>query len=195
MKRVAFVLTAVVFAGVMLERRLIQKYPRHGMPQVENESTGRSSKGVTTVQKYSVLTVLALCAVLCVFPVTITAAAGGYSLFGDAILVPPGSGSPMAVQLASDATVPPGYGGVDFAVPTGTTFADLQTLSTDFNVTDDDCGGGSPRFQINVDTGSGIKNIFAYIGPQPNYTGCIPNTWTNSGDLLDTSRLIDTRAC
>ena len=79
-----------------------------------------------------------------------------------------------------------------FDVPAGTTFADLDSLSTDYNVTDDSCMGGSPRYQIRVDTGSGVKNIFAYLGPQPNYTDCPLNTWTNSGDLLSTSRTLDT---
>jgi hypothetical protein len=117
-------------------------------------------------------------------------AAPGYTLFDDASLVQPGHNSLQAVKLVSDSS--PGDGGIDFAVPSGLTFAGLQTLSTDYNVTDDDCKAGSPRFQINVDTGSGVKNIFAYIGPEPNYTGCTPNTWANSGNLLDGSRHLDT---
>ncbi|HEY0010729.1 MAG TPA: hypothetical protein VGB97_02325 [Candidatus Paceibacterota bacterium] len=84
------------------------------------------------------------------------------------------------------------YGVAVFEVPAGTTFADLGNLSTDYNVTDDGCMGGSPRFQVRVDTGSGIKNIFSYLGPQPNYTDCALNTWTNSGDLLSDARSIDT---
>ncbi len=119
-----------------------------------------------------------------------TAIAASYSLFGEASVTQPGYNSDNAVTMVSDTN--PGYGGVDFTVPAGTTFADLTTLSTDFNVTDDDCTNGSPRFQINVDTGSDIKNIFAYLGPQPAYSGCTPNTWTNSGDLLETGKFVDT---
>jgi hypothetical protein len=72
---------------------------------------------------------------------------------------------------------------IDFAVPGGLTFSDISSLSTQFNVTDDDCGGGSPRFQINV----GGKNVFVYLGPSPSFTGCAPNTWLSSGNLVGTS--------
>jgi hypothetical protein len=63
------------------------------------------------------------------------------------------------------------------------TFSGISSLSTQFNVTDDDCGGGSPRFQINV----GGKNVFVYLGPSPSFTGCTPNTWLSSGNLVGTS--------
>ena len=113
------------------------------------------------------------------------------TLFGEASFVSPGSSSNSAVELVSDAD--PGFGGVSFSVPSEvSTFVDLSVLSADVNVTDDDCAGGGPRFQVRVDTGSGLKNIFVYIGPEPNYTGCTPNTWVNSGDLLDAARKIDT---
>lgn len=79
-----------------------------------------------------------------------------------------------------------------FDVPTGMTFASLDSLSVDYNVTDDGCMGGSPRFQVRVDTGSDIKNIFAYLGPAPNYTDCALNSWSNSGDLLASGRALDT---
>jgi len=120
-------------------------------------------------------------------------AAPGYSLFDDATLVSPGNASSRAVKTVSDGT--PGWGGVDFVVPAGTTFADLQTLSTDYMFeADDSCTGGSPRFSIAVqdpnspDTG----NIFVYLGPGPNYTGCAANVWLNSGDLLDNAYTVDT---
>ncbi|MGH2492516.1 MAG: hypothetical protein ACRDF9_13535, partial [Candidatus Limnocylindria bacterium] len=107
-------------------------------------------------------------------------AASGYTLFGDAMLVP--GGNPwMAAQLRSDAT--PGFGGVDFDVSSGLTFAQLTQLSTDYNITDDQCGAGSPRFQINVSTASGTKNIFVYLGPSPSFTGCAPG-WQSSGNLI-----------
>jgi hypothetical protein len=114
-------------------------------------------------------------------------AAGGYTLFGDATLVHPGNNSPTAVQLRS--TSPgPGYGGIDFSVPAGTTFADIQNLATDYDFTVASCGVGAPRFQINVD---GV-NAFVYIGPPPNYTGCPPNTWVSTGNLATPAGFIDT---
>lgn len=112
-----------------------------------------------------------------------------YSLFSDAEYVSPGNASGRAVHIASD----PGFGGVNFPVEAGMTFADLDVLSTDYKFeTDDSCAGGSPRFQVKVDTGAGVKNIFAYIGPHPNYTGCAPDVWTNTGDLLEAGKTVDT---
>ena len=83
----------------------------------------------------------------------------------------------------SDATTANDASWIDFSVPAGLKFNQLTSLSTQFNVTDDDCGGGSPRFQINVDG----KNVFVYLGPHPNFTGCAPNTWLSSGNLVGTS--------
>lgn len=74
------------------------------------------------------------------------------------------------------------------------TFAQLDMLATDYKFeADDTCGGGSPRFQVNVMVpGVGVRNIFVYIGPPPNYTGCPPSVWTNTGDLLEGVNPIDT---
>jgi hypothetical protein len=121
---------------------------------------------------------------------------GGYTLFGDAEYVSPGPGnaSARAVQLRSAVAVPPGFGGIDFDIPADTTFEDLETLATDYWFeSDDSCGGGSPRFQVNVDSGTGdTGNIFVYIGPPPFYTLCPPSVWTSSGDLLEGVNPIDT---
>ena len=93
------------------------------------------------------------------------------------------------VKLVSDfsvttpATPQDDAGWIDFKVPPGLTFAGLTSLQTEFNVTDDDCGGGSPRFQVEA----GGKNVFVYLGPSPSFTGCTPNTWHASGNLVGTS--------
>jgi hypothetical protein len=112
-------------------------------------------------------------------------AASGYMLFGDAALVHPGDGSQTAVQLRSAGT---GFGGIDFSIPAGMTFSQIQNLSTDYQFTAGSCGGGAPRFSINVD---GV-NAFVYIGPPPNYSGCPPNVWANSGNLATASSFVDT---
>lgn len=120
-------------------------------------------------------------------------AAAGYSLFGDAQLVSPGNNSPTAAQIRSDTTIAPQYGGVDFNVPAGLTVADLNNLSTDYRFSAGSCGLGSPRFQVNVldPTTNTVKNIFIYIGPPPNYTGCPQNVWLNTGNLAAPTNLVD----
>jgi hypothetical protein len=106
------------------------------------------------------------------------------------------------VKLVSDLSNAPttdNSSWIDFTVPAGLKLSDLATLSTQFNVTDDDCGGGSPRFQINVDG----KNVFVYLGPSPSFTGCAKDTWLSSGNLVgtsdacrvDTSQLISGTQC
>ena len=65
-----------------------------------------------------------------------------------------------------------------------TTFSSIATLATEFNVTDDDCKAGSPRFQVRVQTPTGDKNVFVYLGPAPSFTGCSANTWIASGNLI-----------
>ena len=65
-----------------------------------------------------------------------------------------------------------------------TTFSSITTLQTEFDVTDDDCRAGSPRFQVRVQTPSGEKNVFVYLGPTPSFTGCSQNVWIVSGNLI-----------
>jgi hypothetical protein len=117
-------------------------------------------------------------------------AASGYNLFGTATPVHPGHNSNTAIQLSSlGLTI---SGGVNFdeaaVTPPVTTLATLENLSTDYMFTVGSCGGGSPRFQINIDG----ENIFVYIGPPPNYTGCAANVWLNTGDLLQSALFVDT---
>ena len=72
------------------------------------------------------------------------------------------------------------------------TFAQLQSLSTDFYVKTGDCGGGSPRFEISLDTnGDGVHdgNVFVYLGPPPSFTGCPLQTWVSSGNLVTSTDL------
>ncbi len=113
-------------------------------------------------------------------------AASGYTLFGDATAVHPGHNSDTAIELSSIGTTT--FSGIDFDTPTAMTLNQLLNLSTDYMFTAGSCGGGSPRFQINIDG----FNIQVYIGPSPNYTGCLPNVWGNTGDLLEATLFVDT---
>jgi hypothetical protein len=140
---------------------------------------------------FVVLAAIAAALVLQGVPAAATGGSAGFTLFGDAALVHPGNASFTAVRIRSSVAVPPGYGGIDFTVPAGMTFNDLNNLATDYNFIHNSCGGGSPRFQINVTNGTASGNIFVYIGPPPNYTLCPPG-WTNTGNLLAPTNLIDT---
>lgn len=72
---------------------------------------------------------------------------------------------------------------MSFAVPAGTTLANLSVLRAEFNVTDDNCGGGSPRFELTI----GGKNVFVYLGPSPGFNTCAANTWLTTGNVVGTS--------
>ncbi len=112
-------------------------------------------------------------------------AATTYSLFGDATIVPLGNPG-NAAQIRSDATIAPSFGGVSVVPDAPIAWSDLDTLSTDFNVTDDNCGGGSPRIQIRVDTdgnGTSNGNVHVALGPSPFFTGCAPG-WQTTGNLI-----------
>jgi len=116
-------------------------------------------------------------------------AATTFDLFGDATLISPGNNSNTAAQLRSNVTgTGQTSGGVNFAIPAGMSLNQLTNLSTDYMFTASSCGGGSPRFQINIDG----KNIQVYLGPFPNYTVCTQNIWTSSGNLVTAASVVDT---
>ena len=72
---------------------------------------------------------------------------------------------------------------IDFQTAAGLTFSGISSLSTEYRLTENSCGGGSPRFQINV----GGENVFVHLGPSPSFTGCAQNVWLSSGNLVGTS--------
>jgi hypothetical protein len=118
-----------------------------------------------------------------------TALAASYHLFGDAEIVSPGHNSLHAVEADGTTT----GSGVVFDVPSGTTFADLDALSTDYRFVQGTCTAGSPRFQVRVQVpNDGERNIFVYIGPPPNYTPCPTPDYVNTGDLLEGVNPLDT---
>jgi len=92
------------------------------------------------------------------------------------------------VSNTGDAATTNDASGVTFTDTGVTTFASVTHLSAEFNVTDDDCLGGSPRFQIRVQTPSGEKNVFVYLDPTPATAGgCAQNTWLSTGNLIGSS--------
>lgn len=115
-------------------------------------------------------------------------AAAGHTLFGDASVVPGGNPG-NAASLPSDTSLPNGYGGVHVVLPAGIPWASLATLSTDYNVTDDNCGGGSPRVSLGIDTNSDSAAdgyVHVALGPSPAFTGCAAG-WQTTGNLIGNS--------
>lgn len=65
-------------------------------------------------------------------------------------------------------------------------FKDLNTLSTDYRRWNGDCGGGSPRFEIGLDTnGDGELDgrIFVHLGPLYDFTNCAYE-WQSTGNFI-----------
>lgn len=76
-------------------------------------------------------------------------------------------------------------GAITFPIASGLTLAQIAQLSAEFNVTDDDCSAGSPRFAINFGPN---KNVVVYLDPTPSVSGgCTANTWLSTGNLVGTT--------
>lgn len=98
--------------------------------------------------------------------------AGGASVANGVVTLVSNTGDTQTTNDASSVT---------FALPAGTTFADLKTLSTDYEITAGGCGGGSPRFSVTLADG---KNLFAYLGTPPSFNTCPLGAWQSSGNLI-----------
>ena len=139
------------------------------------------------------ITLLATLVIVAFVP---SAGAASGTLFGGASMA---GNQVKLVSDLSDASATNDASGINFTATGVTTFSSLTTLATKFNVTDDGCGGGSPRFQLNIDG----KNVFVYLGPSPTFTGCTLNTLVDSGNLIgnndacryDTSQLSPGTQC
>ena len=137
-----------------------------------------------------------------------------WSLFGTATPVKTGEKpNPWAVRLTSHLDTTTGnitFGGVAYQPRPGTfQFDDVYYFGTDFKIVTGDCGAGSPRFQLNIDTngdGTFDGNIFVYIGPSPAFTACDPLQtigWQSTGNLVgnndpcryDTSQIVSGTQC
>jgi hypothetical protein len=75
------------------------------------------------------------------------------------------------------------FGYIELPLPAGLTLAQITELSAEFNATDDECSGGSPRFEINYALN---QNMFVYFGPSPSseFAGCTANTWLSTGNVV-----------
>ena len=107
-------------------------------------------------------------------------AADGTTTSGGATI---GDAGATLVANTGNASASDDFSAVSIPVPAGLTFGQITQLAAEFNVTDDDCGAGSPRFAIRV----GDKNVFVYLGPAGTFSGCAQNTWISTGNLVGTS--------
>ena len=108
-------------------------------------------------------------------------AADGTTPFGGATVT---DGVATLVSNTGNTSTTDDFSGVTLPLPAGLTLAQITQLSAEYNVTDDDCAGGSPRFAINYGPN---KNVFVYLGPSPNFTGCTQNTFVSTGNLVGTA--------
>jgi hypothetical protein len=130
------------------------------------------------MRKLISMAVVAACAAV-IAPAALAATAtpfGGATVSGGILTLVSNTGDAGSTNDAS---------GASFADTGVTTFSSISTLSTEFDVTDDDCKTGSPRFQIRVKPPSDDeRNVFVYLGPSPSFTGCSTNVWIASGNLI-----------
>ena len=129
------------------------------------------------MKKLLISTVTALAALAFAVPAL---AADGTTTEGGATI---SGGTATLVANTGNASATDDYSVVSFPVPSGLTFGQITQLAAEYNVTDDDCGAGSPRFAIKV----GDKNVFVYLGPAGTFSGCAQNTWLSTGNLVGTT--------
>ena len=92
------------------------------------------------------------------------------------------------------------FGALGFPIASGLTLAQITQLWAEFNVTDDDCSGGSPRFAINfVPTRTSSYTSIR----RRRSRGGTANTWLSTGNLVgasdacrvDTSQILPGTQC
>ena len=76
-------------------------------------------------------------------------------------------------------------GAITFPIASGLTLAQITQLSAEFNVTDDDCSAGSPRFAINLRPEQERLRLPRSVADV--HGGCTANTWLSTGNLVGTS--------
>ena len=125
---------------------------------------------------------LAAVAALSLAAVAPALAADGSTTFGGATVT---DGVATLVSNTANTSTTDDRSGVTLPLPSGLTLAQITQLAAEFNVTDDDCSGASPRFAINYGEN---RNVFVYLDPTPAVAGgCTVNTWISTGNLVGTA--------
>ena len=156
-----------------------------------------SNKQRFTSRLCQAITLFITVGVMTFLPLAAQAADGEFSLggFSEVVNNNPALGHPKAFQASSTCTdnclrgQPFGElttSSVIYLPDHTLRFKDLHTLSSDYRRVSGDCGGGSPRFEIGLDTnGDGVLDgrIFVYLGPLYNFTNC-SREWENTGNFI-----------
>lgn len=83
------------------------------------------------------------------------------------------------IKLVSNPTTP--FSAVAVKDLRNLQLGEIKFLGAQFNVTDDGCAGGSPRFVLMLDDGRAVN---VALGPAPSFNTCALNTWITSGNLV-----------
>lgn len=123
----------------------------------------------------------------------LSAGAAQAAFFGstyDTIVPSPGgnpSGSACVTKLQSDFDGTPPYGYLTWTPGAVTTFSQLVTLTATFSFPVGSYHGGSPRFEIPLDTdgdGSWNGSIFVYMGTPPSFTDAGHAAFLATGNVI-----------
>jgi hypothetical protein len=121
---------------------------------------------------------------------TASAGSGTFSLDGDAQVVSGSKKNQNVVLLESDLTEDEVYGNIEWTPRVRgknvLTLDELTNLSATYQVIAGGIGGGSPRFQISLDTngnGQADGNLFVYIGDPPSFSSGTTGL-VSTGNLL-----------
>jgi hypothetical protein len=121
---------------------------------------------------------ITLVAALAALALAVPAQAATVTLFGSATQE---AGHVKLVSNTGDVSTANDFGGVSITGLGSLTVGSLEFLGVEFNVTDDGCGGGSPRFVLVLDNGAAVN---VALGDPPSFTSCPLNQWLNSGNLV-----------
>ncbi len=113
------------------------------------------------------------------------ATASLYSSYGDVSVVPGGNPG-NALQLRSSGTASATSAVNFFPTPVGT-FGNLNTLSADYEFTENTCISNTSRFVISADNGVNFYTFYIYIKRPDLFNNCPQNVWTSTGNLMTSS--------
>ena len=100
-----------------------------------------------------------------------------------------GADTNPVIDMSSTSGGANGYSLVDAGRPNGAArLSGISNLSLDYAAVLGGCGGGSPRFIVNLQDPNNRNNtafLTGYVGPPPNFTCSPGDGWTSSGNLAD----------